>query len=109
MIEVSFRDKIVSLQQDWVNDQYNMDRNKDFWYVMDSISDELAVKWAERAVQCGKPINGAPSDSSEWYAVCDILHYYKNSDKKQLSPSQKRKCLFQVIRVWDNLEIKYYC
>lgn len=109
MIDVSFRDKIVALQQSWIKDQFNMNRTDDFWYVMDSISDELTIKWADRAVKCRGPINNAPSDSTEWLAVCNIIHYYKNSNNPKLSPGQKRKCLFQVIRVWDNLEMDFYC
>jgi hypothetical protein len=108
MIDVSFREKIVSLQQDWAKDQYNMQRSYDFWYVMDSISDELTLKWAERAIKHTQPINNAPADPSEWLAVCNIIHAYKNSDDPKLTPGQKRKCLFQVIRVWDNLEIEHF-
>lgn len=109
MIEVSFRDKMVSLYYDWEKDQYNMTRSNDFWYVMDSISDELTIKWAERAVNCKSNISTAPLDMSEWLSVCNIIHDYKRSDNPKLTPGQKRKCLFQVIRHWHTLEMQHFC
>jgi hypothetical protein len=110
MIEISFREKIVALQQDWLNDPYNLDRSYNFWYVMDSISDELAIKYAEMAIKCKTPINKlCPSDPQEWLAVCNIISYYNNSEDKKLSAGQKRKCLFQVIRYWDNIEMMLHC
>ena len=112
MIEVSFRDKIVSLQQDWLQDPYNFDRSYDFWYIMDSISDYHAIKYAKYAIKCTKSINtNSPSDPNEWLAVCRIIDEYenKNNGKVPLTPGQKRKCLFHVIRFWDNIEMNLFC
>lgn len=110
MNEVSFREKIVSLQNEWIKDPYNHDRSYDFWYVMDSISNELAIKYAKMAIKCTKSINdNSPSDPQEWFAVCNIINDYENSKEPYLTPGQKRKCLFHVIRFWDNIEMALYC
>ena len=107
MIDVSFREKIVALQKEWLRDPTDTMRTPDFWFVMDSISDELTVKWAERSVKI-KNTQGT-QNNEEWLNVCNILHTYNNLDKKTLTPGQKRKCLFNVIRYWDDLEMAYYC
>jgi hypothetical protein len=111
MNEVSFREKIVALQQEWLKDPYDDKRNKDFWYVMDSISDELIVKWADRAARIPIAGHSIQGDASEWLAVCNILTTYNyDTDKnKKLTPGQKRKSLFYVIRLWDDLEMRYFC
>jgi hypothetical protein len=110
MNEISFREKIVALQHEWLKDPYDDKRTNDFWYVMDSISDELAIKYSKFAVKCKQSINdNSPSDPNEWIAVCNIINYYENSDKQVLSVSQKRKCLFHVIRFWDNIEMTLFC
>ena len=103
--EVSFREKIVALQHEWLKDPYDDKRSYDFWMVMDSISDQLTEKWAERAIHL------PTTNSTEWQAVCNILHMYKidDSKNKKLSPGQKLKCIFYIIRMWDELEMRYFC
>ena len=56
MNEVSFRDKITALRKAFLADRANHNRSEDFWWVMDSISDELVLKWAERACKIKNPI-----------------------------------------------------
>lgn len=109
MIEVSFREKIVALQEEWLKDPYNTKRTEDFWPVMDSISDELAVKWGERSVNI-KNSQGM-HNTEEWLSACNILHTYKqlDKDKKKLTPGQKRKLIFHIIRNWDDLEMDHFC
>lgn len=109
MTQISFREKIVALQHEWLKDQSNFNRTNDFWHVMDSISDELAVKWGERSVNI-KNTQGL-YNSEEWLSVCNILHTYKqlDKDKQRLTPGQKRKLIFHIIRNWDDLEMASYC
>ena len=111
MIEdVSFNDKIYALNKAFYQDRYNNTRTEDFWYVMDSISDELVLKWADRASKIKDPIR-EPWDTQEWLQLCNILSYMKNLDRKTQLPwskSQKRFCTFMIIKFWDDLE-SIYC
>ena len=109
MIEVSFSEKLSALYKEWEKDPLNTQRTNDFWHVMDSISDELAVKWGERSVNI-KNTQGT-FDSQEWLSACNILHTYNQLDKdnKRLTPGQKRKLIFSIIRNWIDLEGRYYC
>ena len=77
MSEVSFREKINALRTDFLADRYNSDRSLDFWAVMDSISDELVLKWAERASKIKDPIT-EPWNPQEWLQLNNILSYMKN-------------------------------
>lgn len=110
MIEqVSFREKIDALRQAFTNDRYNSNRSEDFWHVMDSISDELILKWAERASKIKNPI-GEPWNPQEWLQLNNILSYMKNLDRNTQLPwtvSQKRFCTFMIIKFWDDLDIIY--
>lgn len=111
MIEISFRDKIAALQSEFYRDRYNRTRTEDFWYVMDSISDELVLKWAERASRIKNPI-GEPWDTQEWMQLCNILSYMKNLDRKTQLPwtkAQKRFCTLMIVKFWDDLENSFYC
>lgn len=111
MIELTFREKIVALRIEWLRDVSNTGRDKDFWYVMDSISDDLVIKWAERAVKIRNPIH-TNFISEEWMSVCNILHYMKNRNPYKESPwtlAQKRKCTFYIITMWDDLEMDHFC
>lgn len=111
MSEVSFREKIVALQHEWLQDPFDDKRNKDFWFVMDSISDQLTMKWTDRATKLRNTQHNIPGTSDEWLAVCNILYMYNNDNAKDktLSPGQKRKCIFYIIRMWDDLEMAYFC
>lgn len=109
--QVSFREKITALRHEYVKDPLNSDRSKDFWYVMDSMSDELVIKWADRASKIKDPINDAYAPG-EWMQLCNIIHYYRNYDKDRELPwtkAQKRFCTFMIIKMWDDLEMSYYC
>lgn len=109
MNEVSFREKIVALRKAFLADRYNSNRTEDFWHVMDSISDELVLKWADRSSQIKNPIN-EPWDTQEWMKLCNILSYMKNLDRKSQMPwskAQKRFCTFMIIKFWDDLEMIY--
>lgn len=109
MNEISFREKINALRGSFINDRYNSNRSEDFWFVMDSISDELVLKWADRASEIKNPVN-EPWDAKEWLQLCNILHYMKTLDRKTQLPwtkSQKRFCTFMIIKFWDDLEIKH--
>lgn len=111
MNEVSFREKINCLRTSFIEDRYNRDRSNDFWYIMDSISDELVLKWAERAVKVKNPI-GENWTTDEWQKLCNILHYMKTYDKYKEMPwtqAQKRFCIFMIIKFWDDLEMSYFC
>jgi len=111
MNEYSFRDKIVALQREFLRDRYNHNRTEDFWVVMDSISDELVMKWAERASKVKNPIN-EPWDTKEWLQLCNILSYMKTLDRQKQLPwtlAQKRFCTLMIIKFWDDLECIYYC
>ena len=107
MNKVSFREKIVALRKAFLLDRYNKNRSEDFFWVMDSISDELVLKWADRASTIKTPI-GEPWTPDEWLKLCNILHYMKNLDRQtQMSwtQAQKRFCTFMIIKFWDDLEM----
>lgn len=111
MNEVSFRDKIIALRNEYLSNTSNTNRTHDFWYVMDSISDELVMKWAERVSRIKTPIHGH-YNSGEWFQLCDILHYMKTYDKYNELPwtvAQKRFCTLMIVKMWDDLEMDYYC
>ena len=76
--EITFRDKITALSVAFYKDRYNNNRSKEFWYVMDSINDDLVLKWADRASKIKNPI-GEPWDTKEWMQLCHILSYMKCS------------------------------
>jgi hypothetical protein len=115
--DISFRDKIAYLQDEYKQNPYNSNRNQTFWEVMDSISDELAVKWAERASRIKNPVMYPEflSDyerTKEWEQLNRILYYYKTRDPMTQLPwtkAQKRFTIFQIIKYWDDLEMSYYC
>lgn len=107
MTEFTFRDKINALRDEFLRDRYNSDRTEDFWYVMDSISDDLVLKWAERASQIRNPVtdNWEPQ---EWLQLCNILSYMKNLDRNTQLPwtkPQKRFCTFMIVKFWDDLDM----
>lgn len=109
MNEVSFREKIVALRTTFLADRLNYNRSEDFWHVMDSISDELVLKWADRASKIKNPID-EPWIPSEWTQLCNILNYMKNLDRMTQSPwtkKQKRFCTFMIIKFWDDLDMIY--
>lgn len=109
MNEFSFRDKIVALQKEFLRDRLNPNRTEDFWLVMDSISDELVLKWADLASQIKNPINES-WDTKEWLQLCNILSYMKNIDRKTQLPwtkAQKRFCTLMIIKFWDDLEMRH--
>lgn len=108
MANPTFREKITALHQVWSQDMDNYQRNKDFWYVMDSIETELVMKWAERAVSIKNPIHGKLIPN-EWQTCCNILNTVKNSTPKiELSNKQKRLLIFYIITMWHDLELVYY-
>lgn len=109
MIEVSFHDKIKALRVDFLQNRYNSNRSVDFWYVMDSISDELVLKWAERASKIKDPVS-EQWNTQEWIQLCNIINYMKNLDTKTQYPwttAQKRFCTFMIIKFWDDLDMLY--
>lgn len=112
MNEVSFREKIVSLKDAYQADVTDYNRNPDFWYIMDSISDDLVVKWAERTLQIRYP-SMFPWDTGEWQQLSKILYAYKSFDPMEQeirwTKKQKRFCTFMVVKYWDDLEMTYYC
>jgi len=111
MNEVSFNEKIVALQQEWLRDPLNLSRTPDFWHVMDSISDDLVMKWSERASKIRNPVFNT-WDSKEWLQLNNILHYQKTYDKMTQMPwtvGQKRFCTFMIMKFWDDLEGIYFC
>jgi len=108
---VSFREKIIALREEFLRDRYNKNRNQDFWYVMDTFTDEEILKWALRAGNVKSPI-GEPWVPSEWLQLCNILTYMKHRDPMNeltWSKAQKRFCTFMIIKFWDDLEMMYYC
>lgn len=112
MNEVSFREKIVALKNEYQKDITNVNRNSDFWYIMDSISDDLVFKWAERAAKIRNP-SMFPWHPEEWRQLCQILTDYKYFDPMEQeirwTKKQKRFCTFMVVKYWDDLEMTYYC
>lgn len=109
MNEISFREKINALRKAFLADRNNSNRSEDFWWVMDSISDELVLKWSDRASQIKNPIS-EPWDPNEWTQLCNILSYMKNLDRKTQMPwtkAQKRFCTFMIIKFWDDLDMIY--
>lgn len=109
MIEISFRDKIIALQTEFLRDRYNPKRTEDFWWVMDSISDDLVLKWAERASLIKNPTVES-WDTKEWLQLCNILSYMKNIDRKTQLPwtkAQKRFCTLMIVKFWDDLEMAH--
>jgi len=109
MNEVSFQEKIISLRKQFLANRYARQRTQDFWYVMDSISDELVLKWADRASKIKNPID-EPWDTQEWTQLCNILSYMKNLDRQKQLPwslAQKRFCTFMIIKFWDDLDMIY--
>lgn len=114
---ISFRDKIVYLQDEYMNDPYNKLRHQIFWNIMDSISDELAVQWGERASKVKNPACYPKflteyDKSRDWDQMNRILNYQKTRDPMTEMPwtkAQKRFVIFQIIKYWDDLECHYYC
>jgi hypothetical protein len=113
MIEqVSFREKIIELRKEFINDRYNDKRTSDFWYVMDSLTDEEVIRWAERAIKIKDNFCDESWDADEWHRACNIIHYYRNYDPMVEMPwtnAQKRFLSFQIIKFWDDLELRYFC
>jgi hypothetical protein len=111
MEQISFREKIVALRDEFIHDRYNNNRTQDFWYVMDSFNDEEILKWALRAGQIKTPA-GEPWTPDEWLKLCNILTYMKHRDPMNELPwtkAQKRFCTFMIIKFWDDLEMMYFC
>jgi hypothetical protein len=78
---------------------------------MDSISDELIMKWAERAIRIIRPFHSV-FNSAEHQTVVNILHYQRTYDPNTQMPwtqAQKRKCVFYIMSVWYDLELGHYC
>jgi hypothetical protein len=110
MEQISFREKISALREEFINDRYNHYRTEDFWYVMDSISDELILKWSLVAAHIKTPI-GEPWIPDEYLKLCNILTYMKHRDPMTEMPwtkSQKRFCTFMIIKFWDEIEMDYF-
>jgi hypothetical protein len=108
--QVSFRDKIIALREEFINDRYNSTRTQDFWYVMDSIKDEDVILWAERAIKIKSNYVNESWNPREWEQCCNIIHFYKTCDRFKELPwtkAQKRFCTFQIIKFWDDLEIAH--
>lgn len=112
MNEVSFREKIVALKNEYQKDVSNYNRNNDFWYIMDSINDDLVFKWAERAAKIRHPTMFS-WDPEEWRQLCQILNDFKHFDPmirtEPWTKKQKRFCTFMIVKYWDDLEMSYYC
>lgn len=112
MIEISFRDKIAALKIEYQKNVTDYNRNHDFWYVMDSISDELVFKWAERVLKIRNP-SMFSWDTGEWMQLSRILNDFKYFDPQvqevRWTKKQKRFCTFMVVKYWDDLEMNYYC
>jgi len=115
--QFSFREKMMYLQDEYKNDPFNKLRHQTFWNVMDSISDELAVQWAERASKIKSPacypdFISTYDRTKDWEQMNRILHYYKTRNPMTQLPwtkAQKRFIIFQIIKYWDDLEIDHYC
>ena len=113
MSDITFREKMVALRKCFIeqrkNDNYQYDQ--DFWYVLDSISDDLVLKWADRASKIKSPVHSAWI-VDEWHKLCNILHYMKTYDpynQSKWTQSQKRFCTMMILNVWDDLEMDFYC
>ena len=116
MIEVSFRDKIVALRDEWRLNPIDEQKDPNFWIIMNSISEELAVKWGNRLLEL-KYQNIVIDD---FLSLRDILWSYKynksieqkvfyDGEYHYITKKQKLKILFKVIKFWDDLEMSYYC
>ena len=108
---MTFREKIVTLQREFFADRYNSKRSKEFWHLMDSLSDQEVILWTERATKIKSNFINEPWDSNDWYQTNNIIHYYKTRDPMTQMPwskSQKRFCTFQILKFWDDLE-SIYC
>lgn len=111
MEQISFREKITALREEFLKDRYNSNRTQDFWYVMDTFKDEEILKWADRATKVKSPI-GEPWNTQEFMQLCNIIHYMNTYDKFNEMPwtkAQKRFCTFMIIKFWDDLEMTYFC
>lgn len=112
MNDVSFRDKMAALSTEFYKDRYNSLRSDDFWYIMDTFTDEQIILWAERATKLKNHFIHEGWDTKEWEQTNNIIHFYKTRDSKTQMPwtqSQKRFCTFQIVKFWDDLENQYFC
>lgn len=125
MNEPSFRDKIVALQKEWLKNPVDDQKDPDFWIIMDSISEELAYKWAHRLSQMSFrdlqqnniTIINSNADLLSLRDILSLYDYNKKNDKNifydgkyhKITRSQKFLLLFKVIKYWDHLEMAYYC
>lgn len=110
---VTFREIICALRKCFIEQRQNNNYqyNQDFWHVMDSINDDLVLKWAERASRIKHPVHSTWVPS-EWIQLCNILHYMKTYDpmnQSKWTKSQKRFCTMMIINLWDDLEMDHYC
>lgn len=108
---ISFREKIIALRQETTTDLLNATQSPDFWYVVDSISDDLIYKWADRASKIKNPIHGKWI-GDEWLQLNQILNYHKTYNAHTQLPwskKQKRFCVMMIVKFWDDLEMMYYC
>jgi hypothetical protein len=108
---MSFRDNIVTLQKEFLRDRYNSNRSKEFWHIADNLKDDDVILWAERATKIKDNFINESWNTNEWMQCNNIIHTYKNRDPMTQLPwtkAQKRFCVFQIVKFWDDLE-SIYC
>jgi hypothetical protein len=123
MEQVSFYTKIVALREEWLLHKSDDLNSPDFWYIMNSISEEEAIKWTTRLLQlnfsASEFYNSMTYDRlhvDDLIQLQSVVYDYTSKEKKdifyegsyhKLTRSQKFLLIFKLIKHWEHLELAY--
>jgi hypothetical protein len=84
--------------------QYNCEKNNDFWYIIDHIPIEHLIIWSERLTKTKYLSN---KSGEYWLDLIDLIHTAKDPMNQILTKKQKRYMTMLVLECWNDLEYDY--
>lgn len=121
-ISFSFEQKITALREEWLLNPIDQQKSPDFWAVMNSISEQEAIKWISRLLDLNykakdlyNSMTYSRLDASDLNQLQSVLYEYKTNEQNifydgsyhKITKSQKFLLLFKIIKHWEHLEIHY--
>ena len=79
----------------------NQQKNKAFWYKIDSLPIEDLHLWGELLVLTKHLSNKNPK---QWLDLIDLVNLTKSNTNYQLTQKQKRYMTMLILSSWDELE-----
>ena len=84
--------------------QYNYEKNIDFWYIIDHIPIEHLILWSERLT---KTKYLSDKSGKHWLELIDLISTAKDPMNQILTKKQKRYMTMLVLECWNDLEYDY--